>query len=400
VDAGQADVGQGDGGTPDGAGLPQPTCKTKLSGDAPFGNVLRGFASLTDPYGSPTVTSRYLSVDVYFPQGRRPGAPVILANRVGWDPPGVAAQAATLDADLGAAVEWSGMAGNSGMEGVGIAGQLVGPADGIAANVKVNISGPSDDGARIATGQVRLCSSGSVPAPELAAADSYGPRSTIVLLPTTPLDPAAIHVAVSANGAPVPVSVTSTGRAIEVTPTLALPPNQLLLFDTAGTNDVLGRAFVLTAQPTPISTTATVTDLTFATAPPDGAIVCTAGFVANGKLSLNESYGPGPKAGPYEALLALPDPGAATAIGAEISWQQPTWPGGCDFVELAVVGADGAVETYQHGLRADPSPLTTTVKLPASRPLWLSVKVSAPIPVPQTFPLVGCALSLSSLAFQ
>lgn len=390
---GPNDGGVGDGGVPDASPLAPPACANTLSGSSPFGVRLSGSATLTitsPPGGS---TSRNLAVDVYFPHGRQAGAPVILANQVRWDKPGVAAQSAILDGDLGATVTWWGKAGLNGMEDVRIDGRLFGAADGIAADANVNVGDPGSDAGKEGKGRVRLCPNGAVPVPELVPQGSYGPRSTVLLAPTTPPDTTTVHVAVSEGATGIPVSVVASGPPIEVTAATAFPPNQALVFDIGGMKDVLGRAFVLTAQPTPLLTTATVTDLTFATAPPDGSIATTVQFTTNGKLGLNVSA----TNGPYEVLVALPDPGAATGLAAQLAWQSYY---ACAGVELAVVGADGAVETYQHQLESEPMPLAASVKLPASRPLWLSVKVLAPPAIPQRLAVGGCTLTLSSLAFQ
>jgi len=269
-------------------------CSTPLDGTEPFGAHLDGKGTLyTDPYFPPPNQpyQASLALDIYFPGGRVAGAPVLLAMPVEYAVPALQVSAqSVLAADLSA----TGLNVSGGL-GVRVTGTLLPSDDGLSAAVEENIAFATDVG-EMATGVLKLCPTGPAPVPGLTVLSRndfpslrststpvqtslVAPTSTVLLKPSTPIDPEALaKIRLYASDAEIPVSVR-VGTDIESSPLLlsanaAFPPETPLRLDTTAVTDVLGRPVPCSSSLSPLTTTAVVSDLTFATAP-TGAVATT-----------------------------------------------------------------------------------------------------------------------------
>jgi hypothetical protein len=381
-----------DAGGPDAdPGADPGACPTPLGGDGAFGAHLTGGGPLSLSDGS-TVT-RVIQLDAYFPEGRTAGAPVILAGSVGWPWARLHVTQATLDADLGAEVSWHGY---QGMEEVYLNGTLEPGAKGLVAHVESNTAEPGSDVIVMAAGTITLCPSGGVPAPTLTSAgygSVFAPTAALRLVPSAPIAFTTVTLSASAGGASVPVTVDAAEtEALLVVPTAAFPPGQAVELDVDAA-DILGRPFTTSLDFTPLATTAVVTDLAFDGAPPDGAVVGTETATADGLLELNASG----SLGPYTALLALPERGAATDLRVTVG----SWTGYAEGVHLAIVSATGARSDLPSiDLTVDTAPWDGAAPLPEGDPLYLVVEADTSPPMPQYLSLPSIRVFLDRIAFE
>jgi hypothetical protein len=177
------------------------------------------------------------AVDLYFPQGRVAGAPVVM------DPLGTERQVgrATLDSSLTVAfVEASDRCGNR------VRGALVGPDDGLRADLLLNPD-PMSDALHLFPGTAVMCPSGSIPAPAMKrlGSEPIVPGETIDFSADTPISQATLT---SANVAEAPGAYASVGNGDEqlrVAPAngRVFVPGALSL-DLREVTDVLGRPYL------------------------------------------------------------------------------------------------------------------------------------------------------------
>jgi hypothetical protein len=425
IDAGRPDVAieaapmDGDGAVPEvgaiveaggetGAEAAPSACATPLVGATAFGAVLSGTGDFeTDAPNSPTpVRPKTIAVQVYFPAGRLPGKPVILAMPTRWPRPGLAwSTPQILDATAGiAAIPGIGIGDDLA---TGFSGALVGPDQGLQGTGFSNFAFGSDvaDSGR---GPITLCPAGDVPAAILTSSDpAFVPNLPLWFAPSAPLDEKNLPaISVDSGGKNVPVKVTLErqflpGTALVLTPVGAFPPNQPITIELGGLADPLGRPFVIAAPP-PLRTTATVTDLTFDTPPPVGAVVeqgpvWHGSNVAGGLLTVGDRNGFG-----VSALVALGDPGTKTKVRLHGQWdcgafrQAPTE----ESRTLVIVGAQGEASPVM--LTCGP-PQDVVVDRPAAGPLWLSFVGPPNRSHPQFGPPPGptsIAAQIDSIAFE
>jgi hypothetical protein len=366
-------------GSETGAEATPSACATPLVGATAFAQVLSGTGDFeTEVPNAPIpVRSATIAVHAYFPSGRRPGQPVILAMPTRWPRPGLAwSTPQILDATAGiAAIPGPGIDIANDL-GTGFSGALVGPDQGLQGTGFSNFAFGTDvaDSGR---GPITLCPAGDVPAAILTSNDpAFVPNLPLWFAPSAPLDEKNLPaISVDSGGKNVPVKVTlerqfMAGTALVLTPVGAFPPNQPITIELGGLADPLGRPFV-TAAPPPLRTTATVTDLTFDTAPPAGAVVEQGPVshgtnVADGVLVLGDRNAFG-----ASALVALGDPGAKTKVRLHGQWdcgafrQAPSE----ESRTLVIVGAQGEASPVM--LTCGP-PQDAVVDRPGAGPLWLS----------------------------
>jgi len=373
----------------DGAGDSE-TCATPLAGTAPFSAHLKASGTLFSPYrNSPRPVG--LDLDIYFADGRVAGAPVLLAMPVQYAVPAlqVGAQIA-LAADLSA----TGLTVEGGL-GVLVNGTLLPADDGMSAAVTANLS-LGTDVADDATGVLKFCPTGPGPAPSLAvrplssASTLLAPTSTVLLNPTTPIDATArTKIKLYAGDTEVPVTVV-IGTALESSPllltaTAAFPPEAALRLDTTAVTDILGRPVPSSGSLQPLTTTATVSDLTFATAPTGAVATTGSSQVTDGNLVLGNTG----NSGGFNALLALGSVAPATqarlrvGVTCTVAGSPATGPSAL-VTRASLVGAVGASVAVP---LACGSPQDVTVPLPASTgKIWLSVVSEPPPQHPQFLP--------------
>jgi hypothetical protein len=359
-------------------------CAFPLTGDTPFGAVVGADVDFSAPDAGIAQTV-HIRLEVYFPQGRVPGAPVILSRPVQWPEPGVATGTGQLGSGGGAQVTWCGRYDQRDLV---VTASLGAPDEGLDAVLDMSFTDATPPDTVRAT--ARLCPEGPLPAPRLATADFFGPITAVTLAPTAPLDPATVTVTATVGGSPVATKV-AVYTSIQVGAVPAFPPGQAVTFDVSGTKDILGRAFALTAQPAPLATTAADADLGFDAAPPQGSLTAfptSRWSVAGGSLQVTLDLGD------VSLLLALPDPGAASRLRVTASWDlcHPS-------LLMAVVDAVGHA-TWQGVPLGSPIPADLTLELPSERPLWFALAAQSWAPGLIDPPLPACLLTIDALAFE
>jgi hypothetical protein len=425
IDAGLSDVSVPDlvaDGPPDVAapGLSDvaPTsCPTALSGTAPFGMMLSGTAVFARdfPPGVPPATHT-MNVYIYFPKGRVAGAPVQLGvQSLAFPGQYLFGRPSTLEEDLSAPT--FGVVGHS----MAIWGDLLPGAGGLQATISANFTYPPSDMYDGRTGSMVMCPAGPVPEPMMQISGALAsPLSSLSVNATTPIALDAIKGLRAASPlGDVALTVSSpVGDAEAVVPNFSLaavsafPPGQPLGFDGSAIKDVLGRPVPLVVESVPVlATSAVLSDLTFATTPPAGAVaasgcastpfpstdagaalgmaMCTGGGrVSDGMLKVGEY------SRQVDALLALPVPEAsATKLRVRMAVGENCAYSSTRSGIAAVVGP--------HGESSAPVALTCTgalgeyvLALPRGEPLWLVVHIEggmqnpyyspAPYPPPVT----------------
>jgi hypothetical protein len=363
-----------------------------LSGDGAFGALLSGeadFIAYGSPVGTPPPRRARVDVHAYFPEGRRPGKPVYFAMPTRYPRPGISTRGPFLiGADLGIPRS-DDFTIIDDLETL-VKPALVGPDQGLEGEVQKNFAFATDvgDGARA---QMRLCPIGSAPAPVLAGDEPVAvPTLPLWLTPSAPPRPETLaQLKVTAAGVDVPIRVEfaradatgyHVGSGITVTPLAAFPPGAALTVDATGVLDRLGRPFTVSALPAPLITTATITDRTFSTAPPAGAVA--------GSHTQATKFEPGSlrvgqrlfsAAPPARALIAIGDPGGKQIrVRVGVSCDS-----GLLISTAALVGQRG--ESAPLALACG-TPVDQVVSAPASGPLWLSVVVEPKRSHPQSLP--------------
>jgi hypothetical protein len=389
-------------------------CSTPLDGTEPFGVHLEGRGALYHGPFPPAANQPYqasLALDIYFPGGRVAGAPVLLAMPVEYAVPALQVSAqSVLAADLSA----TGLNVSGGL-GVRVTGTLLPLDDGLSAAVEENIAFATDV-EEMVTGALKLCPTGPAPVPGLTVLSRndfpslrststpvqtslVAPTSTVLLKPSTPIDPEALaKIRLYASDAEIPVSVR-VGTDIESSPLLlsanaAFPPETPLRLDTTAVTDVLGRPVPCSSFLSPLTTTAVVSDLTFATAPTGAVATTGTSLITDGKLSLR---GLGLSTSFY-ALLALGSVAPATQarlrIGVVCTQTTSVW------VRANLVGAAGDSVAVP---LACGSPQDVFVPLPPSTgKIWLSVVSEPQAPHPQYLnpPSANNQVEIDEIAFE
>ena len=400
-------------------------CNSGLSGTSPFGSALSGKASFADIFsGTKPLIDGTVVANIYFPAGRVAGAPVQLSIQS----PAITDQyffgpSVTLADDLSA----TGL--TVGGHNVTITASLLPGAGGLQATVTKNFANPGGDVADTRTGSMLMCPGGDVPAPSMQiSAVVASPLSTFSVNATTPIATSALEdlqirspqgavaIKVSMNGS----SMFATGPNFTISGSSAYPPGQPLSFDASLVRDVLGRAVPLTLGGTAVlATTAALSDLTFATAPPTGALACSGapactpsmfpmldatvpsgmsrctggGSAANGVLTIGTGVTGNPN---VDGLLALPVT-SATKLRVRASVGDAPGAGSCisknssasmNWAAMVVVGPNGEASSRVI-LACDGTMADAVIDLPSASPLWLAVHVEGVTRVPYMSPVPG-----------
>lgn len=389
-------------------------CERRLAGDGPFAARLTGSAELTvDADGTPAGAFDE-RLDVWFPEGRRPGARAWISHEVSWPWAAVTAREVTLDESGGASVELSGADGAQfGMRGV-----LVGPDGGAEIELVRNLAAPLDDRGFGASGRMVLCPTDEAPAAELhapaplegtaGAPHPLSPLSPVFVGATSPWS-SAPTIEVFADGARIDVEVDhdvppafrpTDAQVVLVRPRMAFPPGRPIELRASG-SDVLGRPYVLVDTAIVLETTAVLTDLSFDTPPPDGAIV--GAHIEDGALRLGRHPG---AAGAHQdrTLVALGEP-PASATRLRVS-HRLTCAGGASAPSLprvALVTSDGTASVTELPC-ADPLDhvfTSLTLDVPGPGPLYFVVDRYVQPNPPQVHPGYTWIVSeIDGLAFE
>ncbi len=376
-DPGGADGGGPDTGeaTLDGA---SPSCATPLGGDAPFAARLGGAVDLYDLDGA-FAEAREEHLDAWLPEGSEPGARAWISHAVRWPYEAVAAVEVTLDADGTAPFV---LRGSDGAD-LALDGMLVAPGGGALVELERNLASPATDVGRGARGRAMLCASGAAPGAELRWVDAesgppLSPLSTLRLGPTSPWA-SAPAVEVQAGGAPVAVSATEEAlepgwdmtpiQLLALRPLAAFPPGRAIELHAAGA-DVLGRDYALIGSHEVLSTSAVLTDGSFETPPPEGAVAGEA-RVVEGRLELGDRIGE-TSLRPTRVMIALGEPPAAAAR-LRLSHELACSPARGAPLRVGLVAGDGAASVIE--LACPPEGAsglgTAALDVPGPGPLFL-----------------------------
>lgn len=228
------------------------------------------------------------------------------------------------------------------------------------------------DQAWLVDGTLEVCPIAGPPADRIASltppSDAAGsaPWTALALRARVPLDLDTLGtLEVTHDGASVPSHYEGTAFAGRLVLDAPVDPSGTIAIATTGVLDVMGGP--VTTMATIPTTTAVLEDLSLETAPTEGSIAVYGApvGVTGGALVANDA-GRFPRVRPFLALIALGDPGAATAV--RIEGRQAQRYGG--LVTARVVRAGG--------VEGEPtSPPTTTsgtvdAAIPAgSGPIWL-----------------------------
>ena len=403
------------------------SCKTGLSGAAPFGAQVSGTGTFPNQIAASTaapITST-MTAYLYFPAGRVAGGQALLAmqSRV---VQGLYffGSPVTIAGDLSA----TGLAVSGHDET--ITADLLPGSDGLRATIAANFSSPGTDVADDRTGTMTMCPSGDAPAPSLqVGAVVLSPLGTLSLNSSTPLAASALDaLRISCPLGEVPVKTAPNTQAgsryaigpnFTITASSAFPPGQPLTIDASQVRDVLGRPVPVTVSygaTLVLTTTDVLSDLSLATPPPSGAVAgtgcvssafpaldaavpgdmsrCTGGGIASsGSLTFKNMRA----TGSVDALLALPAT-TATKLRVRMSVGDPVVSGtgcqsGMSYASMskgvmAVVGPNGEASAPET-LACDGNLADHVLALPSAAPLWLTIHLEGVAPVPFMLPPPG-----------
>ena len=321
------------------------------------GRIFEGTGAVLDG-GTGTHTER---LTAYFPRGRVAGAPVIVGVLRGWPLVGMVELRGTLDANLGATgFEFRGTDASD----VQWTATLLGPDDGFVMNVTRNRAVSTDVGDYVQA-TLRLCPTEAAPAPDWDARPAVLPGADIRLVPRQPLAPPMPTGSLMVGGASVATALSIDDGALRIRPQGPIPPNADITLAPLGLRDILGRE-----MPTPmirvLRTTAVISDRTFATAPPMGAVVTAGNPIThqNGTLRIG-SY----TRGPQSALLALGEvPAGVVSLRITLSLLERT------NLTLRLLRADGSATNVDIPAAPIGAAQTVTATVPGSGALWLAVE--------------------------
>lgn len=341
------------------------------------GRVFQGTGDILDG-GTGTHTER---LSVYFPMGRLVGAPVVVGVLRTWPRPGMVGVRGTLDANLGATgFEFRGTDGSD----VQWTATLLGPDDGFVMSVTRNRAVFTDVGDYVQA-TLRLCPTEAAPEPAWNDLPAVLPGADLWLVPRVPLGEIPAAGSLTTGGASVATTQTLEDGALRIRAQGAIPPNAELTLSPLGLRDILGRA-----MPTPVvpvlRTTAAVSDRTFATPPPSGAI---AGYAVIDRGSLR--IGPQTR-GAQQTLVALGDvPAGAVSLRVTLSsLQRPD-------LTLRLLRGDGSATVVDIPEAPFGAAQTLTATVSGTGPLWLAVEDRTSANRPGWLPAQAQALLLDEV---
>jgi hypothetical protein len=402
---------------------PSAACDTALSGAGPFAVKVSGSASFPSSYSASAPMTSTITAYAYFPKGRVAGGTVQLSVESR-----VVSGLYFFGAPVTIASDLSAPRLSVGGHDLLITADLLSGSGGLQATVDANFASPSTDVADSRTASMLLCPSGAAPTPSLQVlAGLLSPLAGLEINSATPLPADALAaMTITSSVGTVPFAVAAqtavsryaTGPNFTISGSPAFPPGQLLTLDTSNVHDVLGRPVPVSfVQTRVLSTTDVISDLTFATAPPGGAVAtsgcsaagsaavdasvptgestCTGSpSVSNGTLTIRRAQLAGRN---VDGLLALP-PTSATklrvrmAIGDSSSGGSSCLDGtqytSAKTATVAVVGPHGESSPPLE-LTCDGTLANHVITLPNASPLWLTVHIQAYDPMPYMLPAPG-----------
>ncbi len=348
-----------------------------------FSFRMTGSGPLSRGPGRPSGTYRE-TLDLYVPQGRVAGAPVIVAFATSWPHEALTLVEGRFDDDLGVTgLDWTATYGGR----LGFRGGMAAPSGSLFLRLSGYLSVGTDVRDDVEA-DVELCPSGEVPFATLRATRAVSPRGVVELVPSTPIAGDLAAVRLRANGMEIPADVSLTAGVLRVAARTWLPPGTPVTIDPRGLADVTSHAFGFQGSIYSLFTTAVVTDREFDTEPPVGAIASDHGFVhMEGSLRTTD------RATPYRLLVAL-----GTFPGASRLRAATTLAHGCEETTSAwLVAADGshvAMPWEPGSSSSTPNARTLRGSLTGTGPWWLLVESDVAPPRPGWRPSPPCTFSL------
>ena len=273
---------------PDAVVLRAEACKLGLRGTGPFSALLS--AKIVEEQGPLAGTIGRApypkEIAIYFPAGRNPGAEFFLGYQASYPPAALKIGPFVIDENNGAAL----VQFYTDLE-FGFTGKLESDDGGLVGTFLANGSFGSDVGT-MARGRASFCEPTS-PTPEpvfTIDANPVGPTSTIQLLANSPAGNQDSNDVTLQIGDDLllyklregPLNLAAGGE------NMAWPPNKSIKVLSTTHKDLMGRSFTINGSVNVLKTTATISDLTFTTMPPQGAIVgVPMHSVKDGKLVLD-----------------------------------------------------------------------------------------------------------------
>lgn len=331
-------------------------------------------------------------LDLYLPQGRVPGAPILLAFPTYWPSNALTVVEGRFGADLGATgLDWTAMYGGV----LSFRGRMAAPSGGLDLRLSGNLNGATDV-PEFAEGALSLCPTGDAPAPTLRSDHSVTPRGVVDLIPSAPIAGDVSVVRLMVSGGVVPAEAFLRNGVLSVYARSWLPPGAPVTVDLGGLRDAMGRAFSLDGTIAALATSAVVTDLEFTTSPPAGA-VATDWSVSTTGGALRSGEG-GRR--PYRVLVALGPLEGASRLTAQFSFRCSN----PDEFSVWVVSQDGSRVELPIGAATEAPDRGARVlqgTLPGTGARWLLIENrSVPSQPGWGVPLSGCTFALDRIAVE
>lgn len=320
------------------------------------GRVFQGTGEILDG-GTGPHTER---LSVYFPMGRVVGAPVIVGVLRTWPRAGMVGVRGTLDANLGATgFEFRGTDGSD----VQWTATLLGPDDGFVMSVTRNRAVFTDVGDYVQA-TLRLCPTEAAPEPAWNDQPTVLPGADIWLVPRVPLGAIESVGHIDTRGFRLPTQQSLDDGALLVHPLGPIPLDAEINLSSNVYQDVLGRRMHAPVIRV-LRTSAVISDLTFATAPPVGSVASAGTSIThqNGALRIGSFT-----RGPLSALLALGEvPAGAVSLRVTLSALLRT------DLTLRLLRADGGATSVDIPEAPFGAAQTLSATVSGSGGLWLAI---------------------------
>lgn len=360
---GSAANGEQGGGTASGTqqnpGSSAPSCNVPLRGDEPFvvqvvgkpGAFIRDSSLRTNAESAVEHKKRDMRYQLYFPEGRVAGAPLLVTHAGSGQ-----AVRAVLDANLSAPISIY----SSPDCGDGFKGTLRGRDDGLQGTIVIT-NGPSTDAPISASFELTLCPEDvTIPPPQIHVPRKAGlPESPIVVILSAPLADAA-NGGITLDGQPAKVE-TKSGE-VTIRPAAGNLTPGVHDLDLSSLRDVLGRSYegarFQYEVPKPIGA---ISDLSFSTAYPADAVVGDVDLfkIEDGKLVCENTAA-------RRLVLGLPSISGATRMRFHHSVRSGF---GSPTTRVQLIASDGAVTPV--AISSDGSP--TVIDVQGKEPFYVSI---------------------------
>lgn len=328
--------------------------------DEPRAIRLRGQVAYTRDVGAASPVTLTETRLLYLPRGRGPNAPLILG--FGDYAGSFVEVSAMFDARAGVGdISFRGRDGSD----VSWTASMSPPDGALALQITRNINTTTDvrDDRQGAT---TLCPDGDAPAPTLRPLIEVGPTGPWRFGASAPVAVGVDTIALRSNGVRVEVSGRWEAGWLALTPARSVAPGSEITLDLAGVRDPVGRVFSQEAPVRVLTTTEVVTDHTFDTAPPAGAVVGGRAETRGGALRLSSRTG---RIGPYVSLVALGEwPAGRVTVRYQTAFARS------ETFTASLVRADGASVSLpiESGTAGDPI-REAQASVEGNGPLWLQV---------------------------